>query len=111
MGYDLHCEFDLELHKVNYPHYLEVCIDEDGKVHYAIPSHQEFMINYSCNKLNVTREELSKMCPQEFYFDFINWLCQISGLIPVWTHYYQGVPNTRQKETLELLIEEKVLEV
>lgn len=84
--YNLYCEFDLEKHKETYVMYLEVLIDPDGKVMYAVPSHQEKAIKIACQKLGVTREELNRMCPREYYFDFMRWLCKISGVMAVWTH-------------------------
>lgn len=108
--YDLTCEFDIELHKQTFVHYLEICIDEEGKCHYAVPSHQEFMIKYACEKLNITREELSEKCPIEYYCDFLTWLQQITGLIPVWTEFYRGNPNKKQMKTIDQLIKAGLLE-
>lgn len=109
--YDLTCEFDIDLHKQTFKNYLEICIDEEGKCHYAVPSHQEFMINYACEKLNITRDELSKKCPIEYYCDFLTWLQKTTNLIPVWTKFYRGIPNNKQKKTLDMLIQERLLEV
>lgn len=89
MAYDLHSEFDIDQHKKTFIHYLEVVIDENGKIMYAVPSHQEKMISLSRDKLNVTREELNAMCPQEYYFDFMTWLCKISGACAVWENFVQ----------------------
>lgn len=83
-GYGLHSEFDIEKHRETFVHYLEVVIDVDGKVMYAVPSHQEKAIRIACQKLGVTREELKHMCPREYWFDFMKWLCKISGVIAVW---------------------------
>ena len=44
MAYDIYCAFDLEKHKQTYVQYLEVVILEDGTVEYAVPSHQEKLI-------------------------------------------------------------------
>lgn len=69
MAYDLRSEFDIEQHKKTFIHYLEVVIDENGEIMYAAPSHQEKLISLACERLNVTREKLNAMCPQEYYFD------------------------------------------
>lgn len=82
-------EFDLEQHKKTFIHYLEVVIDENGKIMYAVPSHQEKLIALACDKLNVTREELNAMCPQEYYFDFMDWICKMSGVCAVWENFIQ----------------------
>lgn len=66
-GYSVYSDFSVEKHKQTFIHYLEVVIDENGKIMYAVPSHQEKMISLACEKLNVTREELNTICPQEYY--------------------------------------------
>lgn len=40
--------------------------------------------------MNVTREELNAMCPQEYYYDFITWLCKMSGACAVWERFIQA---------------------
>lgn len=72
--YGVYSEFDLEQHKKHFVHYLEVMIDEEGVVHYAVPSHQELAIARACECLGVNRYELSVMTPKEYYFDWLNWL-------------------------------------
>jgi len=59
MAYDLNSDFDIEQHKKTFIHYLEVVIDGNGKIMYAVPSHQEKLITLAREKLNVTREELN----------------------------------------------------
>ena len=76
MTYSVYSEFDIEMHSKTFKEYLEVIIDADGKVMYAVPSHQE--------KLGISRDELNSMCPREYYFDFMRWLCKISGAMAVW---------------------------
>lgn len=99
----LHGEFDIELHRNNFKNYLEVIILPDGKVEYAVPSHQEKLIKICMDKFNVTREELNSMCPEEFYLDFMTWLCEKSRCISVWTNFYRGAPNSNQLSKLKLL--------
>ena len=89
MAYDLYSDFDIEQHKKTFIHYLEVVIDENGKIMYAVPSHQEMLIKLACEKLNVTRGELIAMCPQEYYFDFMTWICKVSGACAVWENFVQ----------------------
>lgn len=36
-----------------------------------------------------TRQELSDACPEEYYGDFVTWLCKISGCISVWENFIQ----------------------
>lgn len=103
MAYDFYCEFDIEQHKKKYPHYLEVLIDEQGEVLYAIPSHQEKAIELCCQKLGVSRKQLDDLCPPEYYFDYLKWLLSICNCISVWTDFYYGEPNSRQLATLKKL--------
>lgn len=97
MAYNLYSEFDIEQHEKTFTHYLEVVIDESGKIMYAVPSHQEKMISLACEKPNVTREELNAMCPQDHYFDFMAWLCKISGTCAVWENFIQYDNLTEQQ--------------
>lgn len=87
MAYNLHSDFDIDQHKKTFIHYLEVVIDENRKIMYVVPSHQEKQIALACEKLNVTREELNAMCPKEYYFDLMTWLCKISGSCAVWEKF------------------------
>lgn len=89
MEYNVYSDFDIEQHKKTFTNYLEVVIDENGKIMYAVPSHQEKLIKLACEKLNVTREGLNAMCPEEYYFDFMAWLCKVSGACAVWNSYIE----------------------
>lgn len=102
-AYDLNSKFDIEKHKQKFVHYLEVIIDNTGAVHYAIPSHQEFLIKYICDRDNITRQELDDKCPPEYYFDFITWLCKEANCLSVWENFYYGIPNAVQLNTLKQL--------
>lgn len=54
----LHSDFDIETHKKTFINYLEVVITYDGKVHYAVPSHQEFAIQLAMKMYGITREQI-----------------------------------------------------
>lgn len=98
--------FDVEVHKQTFINYLEVIIKEDGEIVYAVPSHQEKLIELSCEKLGISRDELNDRCPQEYFFDFLPWLTMQSGGVSVWNTLYVGRPNEKQKKALEKLKEE-----
>lgn len=85
--YDLHSSFDAEKHKNKYVNYLEVVIDENGTVMYAVPSHQEKAISIACERLRVSRDELNAMCPPEYYFDFMTWLSRVASIVFVWNEF------------------------
>lgn len=102
--YNLYCEFDIEKHKQNYTNYLEVIIDSDGKIMYAVPSHQEKLIAMACKKLNVNRPGLDALCPREYWGDYLNWLCQKTEAIAVWNdNYYAANINQKQINALKRL--------
>lgn len=102
--YGVHSKFDIESHKKKFIRYLEVLIDKDGKVMYAVPSHQEKAISLACDKLHISREELMLMCPREYYGDFLTWLCQITEVVFVWTDMYFCInPTKKQISSLRTL--------
>ena len=101
----LHSPFDIDVHQHTFTHYLEVILREDGTIEYAVPSHQEKLIEIACNKLSVTREELYRMCPPEYYLDVITWLTKETECIAVWNNYYMGGLNELQLESLYKLQE------
>lgn len=97
MEYSVYSDFDIEQHKKTFVNYLEVVIDENGIIMYAVPSHQEKLIKIACEKLNVTRGELNAMCPEEYYFDFITWLCKVSGACAAWNYHIEKYRLTEQQ--------------
>lgn len=102
--YDLHSEFSAEKHKEKFIHYLEVVIDENGKIMYAVPSHQEKMIAIACEKLGISREEFIKMCPEDYYYDVFTWLLKESGVCAVWENFCKTYKlNKNQIRSLEML--------
>lgn len=102
--YNLYCPFDAEKHKGKYVNYLEVVIDENGTVMYAVPSHQEKAIEVACKKMNVTRDELNDMCPREYYCDFLTWLSKVAEVVFVWESFCTcSRINRKQKYALRNL--------
>lgn len=106
MKYDIYCDFDLEKHKKTYIDYLEVLVLEDGKVIYAIPSHQAKAEQLCCEKLGIERKQLLAMCPKEYWCDYLTWLSTICGAVSVWNNLYvvgnNGL-NAKQRATLRRL--------
>ena len=105
--YDLNSKFDIEQHKKHYVNYLEVVIFPDGHIEYAVPSHQEKLIAICKEKLKVTRDELNDMCPEEYYCDFMTWLCTMSECVSVWNDFIVKSDSismtTNQVKTLQQL--------
>lgn len=104
----LHSKFDLETHKKTFVCYLEVIILEDGTIEYAVPSHQQKLLELYMKKYNVKREDVMDMCPPEYYFSPNEWLCKETGAISVWDYFFIGNYNEKQKEVLEMLKKEKL---
>jgi hypothetical protein len=100
--------FNIETHKRTFINYLEVIISEDGIVMYAVPSHQEKLILIACERLNVTRDELYALCPKEYYFDLMNWLCLITKCVSLWNDYMVGTANEKQAQVINQLAEEGI---
>lgn len=99
----LHSEFNAEVHKKTFTHYLEVVIDELGNIEYAVPSHQEKMLELACHKKGLSRDEMYQACPREYWFDVLMWLHLQSGAIAVWEDHYVGDANENQVRALDML--------
>lgn len=99
--YGLHSEFNVLKHKATFVNYLEVLIEPNGHVLYAVPSHQELAIALACKSKGWTREQLNNACPQEYYFDFLKWVLSLTGCVSVWNDFYIGTLNDAQRESLE----------
>lgn len=95
--YDLYSKFDIKKHKEKYVDYLEVVILENGEVQYAVPSHQEKLIKMACLKKGICREELERSCPEEYWFNYLQWLCMQSGCVAVWNTFcrYESVSTAQ----------------
>lgn len=105
--YDVYSKFDIEKHVKTFINYLEVVIDENGVIEYAVPSHQEYLIKYACNKLNISRYDLEQLCPIEYFGNFTKWLCIITNCISVWNDFCL-VGNGFTKKQLAKLKELKI---
>ena len=102
--YSVHSPFDLEKHKETFTNYLEVLIDEEGTIMYAVPSHNEKAIAIACAKLNVSRERLNAMVPREYWCRWNEWLCKVAKVIMVWNGSCVAVnPTTKQIGALRRL--------
>lgn len=94
----LNSPFDIETHKQFFHGYLEVMVAPDGTIEYAVPSHQEYLINRAAKRHNCTREELYDLCPKEYYCDFLTWLIgESGGYIPVWEKQVYAPSITSQQ--------------
>lgn len=101
--YDIYSKFDIEQHKKKYINYFEAIILPNGKVEYAVPSHQEKLIRIGAEKYGVSRCKFIDMCPKDKYLDYEEWLCEATECVAVWFDFYRGKPNEAQKRTLNEL--------
>lgn len=109
--YDVYSDFDLEQHIKHFINYLEVIIHQDGSVHYAVPSHQEYLINYGAKLRGISREEFLDLCPPEFYLDFLYWLAVETHCVIVWSQGYFGIDLTLpQKQVLTSFVDNNVMD-
>lgn len=101
----LHSPFNIETHKKTFVNYLEVVITQDGVIHYAIPSHQEFCINYAIQQgLFKSREALYK------YFEHSCFdIEQMIHCCLVWTNHIRGYVNDDIARSLQDLIQNNLL--
>lgn len=100
--------FNIETHKQVFINYLEVVIDAEGVVHYAVPSHQEWLIKRALEKLGINRKDLYDKCPDEYCLDIMTWLTEVTGCISVWDDRYIGKPNNMQVDTIMKLHDNKL---
>lgn len=98
-------KFDIELHKKTFRRYLEVIIDPEGVVHYAVPSHNERLIKYIMNTSGFDRDQIEGMVSVLWVAGVgtVEALCEMSKCISVWNNFYIGKPNDKQRETLQKL--------
>ena len=108
MEYSVYSKFDIDKHAATFINYLEVVIDENGEIHYAVPSHQIFMENVLKRKIGNADFEKLIMDDKEAWTDYLNWLCKQTKCVPVWNEFYYGNPNDKQLQKLQQLKEKKL---
>ena len=103
--YNLHSKFNYKKHSETYICYCEVVIMPNGTVHYAVPSHSEFLTNAYCAKHNVTRKELYEYLYNEHNYALLPYDFLINKLhaVCVWYEHFEGRPNKKQQRVLNKL--------
>ena len=103
MAYDIYCDFDIEKHKQKYINYLEVMILQDGKIVYAVPSHQMKAEQLCCGRLGTTTKELWSKCINEGGTDYMAWLLTQCEAVAVWNDFYiAGALGLNKRQRLAL---------
>lgn len=87
MPYDLNSDFDIQLHKQTFIDYLEVLILDDGKIIYAVPSHQLKGEEIASKRLGLSISEFRDSCPREAMFDYLPWIASQANCVFVWNSY------------------------
>lgn len=98
MGYDLYSDFDVNQHKQKYHNYLEVIVDPTGKICYAVPSHTEKLTKLAQDKFQRSKSQVWDMCPKEYWFNTIQWLCNITGCVSMWENCIVSPENITQAQ-------------
>lgn len=103
--YTVYSKFDIDKHSEHFLNYLEVIIDSEGEINYAVPSHQMFMENLI--KKEYGEQRFYEMLKDPESYDYLNWLCRTTGCISVWDDFYYGKANEKQLESLRKLKDKK----
>lgn len=112
--YDVYSEFDINKHAENFINYLEVVIDTNGKVHYAVPSHTAFLENLLRKKYGEEKFNEAVNSTPLALEDWAVFLCELTGYVLVWNDFYicgnHGL-NFAQKTTLQELAKTKYTKI
>ena len=102
---DRNTVFDYKTHRKNFINYLEVIINKDGTIEYAVPSHQQKLLNLYCKNHNITMEKLWNIIPIEESPE--SWIIFNEGVISVWYDFIirPEYITEEQKNTLHKLKE------
>ena len=103
----LNSPFDIKTHKKTFVSYLEVIIDENGEVFYAVPSHTHklceiYMSRFGVDNYEKTKKEIVEAA-WSTSLDMCEYLCAKTGCIAVWFQGYRGEPNQTQLNKLKTL--------
>lgn len=112
--YDVYSEFDIEMHKNTYINYLEIVIERNGKIHYAVPSHIMKLEHLLMDKYKIEKDELNKLYREECEdccstFGYLEWLMDRTGAITVHNTIYRGKANRVQISVLKKLVDSGII--
>lgn len=97
----LHSPFNVKTHKETFINYLEVIINPDGVIEYAVPSHIEKVYEKYMEKYKCTREEMY----EKFMFP-IDVATEMKIML-VWNNRIECDFNPTQKQLISLLVLKK----
>lgn len=99
-----------KLNPDNWKGYCEILIDNDGSVILARPSHQEALIQYYCNKENITRDQAVESIP--ISYSPLHFIVDKYNIISVWYMciiYSYNNMNNDQRNTLDILADNHLI--
>ena len=96
--------FDIKKHVANFICYCEVVIWPDGKIEYAVPSHQQKLIDCYAQIEGISHEEAYQQCKDDW--SLYDSLMKKTGICQIWyDHVYNEVPLTdAQLKSINMLI-------
>ena len=97
--------FDVKKHAANFINYCEVIIWPDGKIEYAVPSHNEIVIKAYCKTHNVSRD--SAMLFFNSSIDSFEDAIKDMGIIQIWYEYMVNYTKltSAQHKSLSMLLQ------
>lgn len=99
--YSVYSTFDIDQHKQVFINYLEVIINPDGTVEYAVPSHTEKIIRIlTASGKFASREEVIQSC--DISECYISALVNLSGCVAVWNDFAVFPVTATRKQWLKL---------
>lgn len=101
----LYMDFHARVHGQVFIDYCEVILWPDGKVEYAMPSHNEALIKAYANKHNIARDDVV----EKFYnnFDCYEEMMRDTGIVQIWYDRLYNCTNLthEQLDALGTLLE------
>lgn len=82
----LHEDFDFQTHADNFFDYLEVIIRPNGKIEYAVPSHQIKLEDVYIELFSESEFQRNMMCDEAFR-DYLQWLVDSTCCCCVWDDF------------------------
>ena len=100
----LYMDFHARVHGQVFIHYCEAILWPDGKVEYAIPSHDEALIKAYANKYNITRDDVIEKFRDNF--DWYEQMMRDTGIVQIWYDRLYNCTNLthEQLDALETLL-------
>lgn len=98
--------FSIQKHKETFINYLEVIIDANGNIYYAVPSHLQKLKHMYMARYNATEDQMmADFYNQHSGISAVEYFCAKLDCISVWWDGYVGEPKDIHLATLRKLSE------